>query len=96
MKLKQAKFLQNTYINMYTSTVILQNMSILFLNCVFIATYSEDFFVECKACPAGYSCPNNKRPELCPFAADVGFHYSTENSKFVQCTASCTANMWDV
>ncbi len=50
---------------------------------VFIATYSEDFFVECTACPAGYRCPNNKRPEPCPFAADVGFYYSTENSKFL-------------
>ena len=47
------------------------------------ATYSEDFAVECKACPAGSRCPNNKPPVPCNFSAAVGFYYSTENSKLI-------------
>lgn len=48
---------------------------------VISATYAEALSTTCKTCPAGYSCPENKRTEICPFDDSLGYFYSTDSSK---------------
>ena len=47
----------------------------------FSATYAEALSTSCKTCPAGYSCPENKRTQICPFDGALGYFYSTDSSE---------------
>ena len=51
------------------------------LHSYFSATYAEALSTSCKTCPAGYSCPENKRTQICPFDGALGYFYSTDSSE---------------